>query len=59
MSKYSNELHITYQQGISAFLEIYPIKDNSVVKEIDALAECVLWHFGINLPMMLNYAQRQ
>lgn len=43
MSKYSNELHITYQQGISAFLEIYPIKDNSVVKEIDAFSRvCAL-----------------
>lgn len=47
MSKYSNELHITYQQGISAFLEIYPIKDNSVVKEIDAFSRVcalALWY---------------
>lgn len=47
MSKYSNELHITYQQGISAFLELYPIKDNSIVKEIDAFSRVcalALWY---------------
>ena len=35
MSKYSNELHVTYQQGISAFLESYPKKDSTLVMQID------------------------
>lgn len=47
MSKYSNELHITYQQGISAFLESYPKKDNNLVVNIDSFSRTcalALWY---------------
>lgn len=47
MSKYSNELHVTYQQGISAFLESYPKKDSTLVMQIDSFSRTcalTLWY---------------
>lgn len=47
MSKYSNELHISYQQGISAFLDSYPKKDNDLALKIDAFSRTcalALWY---------------